>query len=130
MADAYTVAKLDEVAHPKWPRWAPLRHEFDIQAFGINAWRHEDGSDVIPEHSEDESGHEELYLVLDGRATFTVDGKDFDAPKGTAVFIRDPAVKRKAVAQDPATTVLSIGGWAGKAFQVSEWETQYMAETE
>src|SRR6266568_5176525 len=128
MGDAYTVANLDEIAHRKWPRWAPIRHEFDIRAFGINLWRHEDGSDVIPEHSEDESGHEELYLVLEGHATFTLDGNEIDAPKGTAVFVRDPSVTRKAVAKDPTTSVLSIGGWAGKPFEVSEWETNYMAE--
>jgi hypothetical protein len=129
MADGYAVKNLGEIAHTKWPRWAPIRHEFDIQAFGINSWRHEDGSDVIPEHDESESGHEELYLVLEGHASFTIDGQEVDAPKGTAIFIRDAAVTRKAVAKDPDTNVLSIGGWSDKPFQVSQWETEYMAET-
>lgn len=129
MPDPYVVANLDEIAHHKWPRWAPIRHALDIQAFGINVWRHEDGSDVIPEHDEDDSGQEELYLVLEGHATFTVDGKEIDAPKGTAVFIRDAALTRKAVAKDPATSVLTLGGWKGKPYEVPEWETKYMAET-
>ena len=129
MPEPYAVKNLDQIAHTKWPRWAPIRHEFDIRAFGINSWRHEDGSDVIPEHDETESGHEELYLVLEGHATFTIDGEDVDAPKGTAVFVRDPSLKRKAVARDPDTNVLSIGGWSDKPFQVSEWETEYMQET-
>jgi hypothetical protein len=129
MAEPYVVANLDAMAHPKWPRWAPIRHELGIEAFGINLWRHEDGSDVIPEHAEGDDGHEELYLVLDGHATFTIDGHEVDAPKNTAVFVRDTALTRKAVAKDPATAILSIGGWAGKPFQVSEWETKYMAET-
>jgi quercetin dioxygenase-like cupin family protein len=128
MAEPYTVKSLDEIAHTKWPRWAPIRNEFDVRAFGINLWRQEEGTDVIPEHAED-TGHEELYLVLDGHATFTIDGKEVDAPKGTLVFVRDPALQRKAVAKDPATSVLTIGGWNGKPFEVSEWETEYMAET-
>jgi hypothetical protein len=128
MPDSYAVRHLSDIKHPKWPRWAPIRNHFDVRAFGVNLWRHEDGSDVIPEHSEGDSGHEELYLVLDGHATFTVDGDEIDAPAGTALFIRDPKATRKAVAKDPNTSVLSIGGWNGKAFEVSEWETKYMEE--
>lgn len=128
MPESYDVRHLDEVKHPKWPRWAPLRHAFDIRSFGINLWRHEDGSDVIPEHDEADSGHEELYLVLAGHATFTIDGDEVDAPAGTAVFIRDAKATRKAVAKDPETSVLAIGGWKDKAFEVSEWETKYMEE--
>jgi uncharacterized cupin superfamily protein len=128
MAGAYEVRSLSEVKHPKWPRWAPIRHEFDIRAFGINLWREEEGSDVIPEHDESDCGHEELYLVLEGHATFTVNGEEVDAPAGTALFVRDPAATRKAVASDPQTSVLSIGGWGDRAFEVSEWETEYMEE--
>ena len=58
--------------------WVPVRKHFDIRAFGINAWIAEaDGDDVIGEHTED-SGHEELYFVSAGRASFTVDGKEVD----------------------------------------------------
>jgi uncharacterized cupin superfamily protein len=122
MGDAYTVANLNEMAHHKWPRWAPIRHELDIRAFGINLWRHEDGGDIIPEHDESEGGQEELYLVLEGHATFTVDGNEIDAPKGTALFVRDASLARKAVAKDPATSVLTLGGWADKPFEVAQWE--------
>jgi hypothetical protein len=128
MAEAYSVRNLSDIKHPKWPRWAPVRHEFDIRAYGINVWRQEEGSDVIPEHAEGEGGHEELYLVLEGHATFTLNGDEVDAPAGTIVFIRDPNVTRKAVAKDPQTAVLSIGGWPDKQFEVSEWETKYMEE--
>jgi hypothetical protein len=129
MSDSYTVVNLSDIAHHKWPRWAPIRNALDVRAFGINVWRHEDGSDVIPEHDEADSGHEELYLVLEGHATFTVDGNEIDAPKGTVVFVREPALTRKAVAKDPETSVLTLGGWSGKPFEVSNWETEYMAET-
>src|SRR5262249_28612606 len=63
------------------------------------------------------SGHEELYLVLTGRATFTVAGEEIDAPPGTLVFVRDPAEKRGAVALDAGTTVLAVGGKPGAAHQ-------------
>jgi tetratricopeptide (TPR) repeat protein len=36
--------------------------------------------------------------------------------------VRDPAAKRKAVAQQPGTTVLVVGGRPSEAFTPSPWE--------
>ena len=55
-------------------------------------------------------GHEELYFVLSGRATFTVDGERVDAPAGSLVFVKDPAMRRGAVADEAGTKILAIGG--------------------
>ena len=56
-----------------------IRSVLGIESFGINAWRAtEAGQEIIGEHDELGSGaggHEELYFVLSGRATFTVDGE-------------------------------------------------------
>jgi hypothetical protein len=120
-----SVAQLHEIEHPEWPYWVPIRHAFGIRAFGINSWRKATGETIIPEHDESESGHEELYLVVDGHATFTVGGEEIDAPKETAVFISDPSLKRTAVSRAEGTHVLSIGGWANRAFEASEWEAKY-----
>jgi len=67
-------------------------------------------------------GHEELYVVLRGRATFTLDGRELDAPAGTLVFVRDPAVVRSAVAAEPDTALLGVGAAPGEAFTVAPWE--------
>ena len=52
-------------------------------------WRPNAGDDVVEEHTERSLGHEEVYVVLAGRATFTLDDETVDAPAGTVVFIRD-----------------------------------------
>ena len=52
---------------------------------------------------------------------FTVDGEEVDAPAGTLVFLDDPAQQRSAIAREPGTTVLAIGGVPGK-HDVSAWE--------
>jgi hypothetical protein len=104
--------------------WAPIRRFFDIQSFGINAWTaHQVGGILIPQHDERSSGHEELYLVIDGHATFTVDGEVLAAPVGTLVFVSDPAVARGAVAAQPGTTVVSVGAAPGQAYGPRSWET-------
>jgi hypothetical protein len=124
---AYQVAHLDEIVAEKWPYWAPIRFHFDIRSFGANAWRGNEGDEVIKRHSEGEGGHEELYVVLSGHATFTVAGEEVDAPTGTFVFVRDPLAERVAFAHEADTVVLSLGGWVGRAFVPSEWETESLA---
>jgi len=107
----------------------PVRRTLDIGAFGINAYVAPNaGDDVVEEHTEQSYGHEELYLVLAGRATFSLDGETLDAPAGTAVFVRDPAVKRHARAEEPGTAVLAVGGPREAAYEVSAWEWVFVAE--
>lgn len=107
--------------------WLPLRHTLGIEAFGINAWvGREAGDEVIEKHDElnedPADSHEEVYVVIEGRATFTVDGEEVDAPTGTVIFVKDPSLVRHAVARTAGTTVLAIGGPVGKAFEPSPWE--------
>jgi tetratricopeptide (TPR) repeat protein len=101
--------------------WRPIRRYFDIKAFGVNAYTAEEaGQRVVEEHHE-EGGHEELYVVVSGRASFMVDGEDHDAPAGTLVHC-PPGTLRGAVAAEPRTTVLGIGAKPGEVFQPSGWE--------
>ena len=109
--------------------WRPVRRTLDIGAFGINSYvAPEAGDDVVEEHTEKTYGHEEVYLVLAGRATFTLDDETLDAPAGTAVFIRDPSVKRHARAEEPGTKVLAVGGPRDAAYTPSAWEHSFAAE--
>ena len=103
--------------------WSPIRRELGVGAFGINAWTaDEEGADLVGEHDEVRSGHEELYLVVAGSARFTVDDEEVEAPTGTVVFVREPTSKRKAVAAEAGTTLLSVGGKVGEAYAPRAWE--------
>ena len=103
----------------------PVRHHFGIRSFGVNAWTGKDAGDrIINEHEEDADGQEELYIVTRGRAVFELDGERRDAPEGTLVFV--PAnVKRTAFAEEPGTTVVSVGGTPGKPYDPVGWELWY-----
>jgi tetratricopeptide (TPR) repeat protein len=119
---AYETARLADLERPDG--WSPIRLAIGVQAFGINAWTAgEAGAPVIPEHHEEPTGHEELYLVTAGHATFTVAGDELDAPAGTIVFVRDPAATRGAVARKAGTTILTVGAKPGEAFSPRAWET-------
>jgi tetratricopeptide (TPR) repeat protein len=122
----YAVTRLDEIAELSDGRapWRPIRHHFGITSFGINAWTgREVGDRIINEHDEadDEDQQEELYFVHSGRARFELDGEDVDAPAGTLVFV-PPSVKRTAFAEEPGTTIVSVGATPGKAYEVFGWE--------
>ena len=109
--------------------WRPLRRTLDVGAFGINAYTAPNaGDDVVEEHTEKTNGHEEVYVVLSGRATFTLDEETLDAPAGTVVFIRNPEVRRHARAEEPDTSVLAIGGPRDAAYTTSAWEHAFAAE--
>lgn len=111
--------------------WKPVRAALGIGAFGVNAYRAASAGDqVVEDHDELGGGaghHEELYVVVAGHARFTVAGKEIDAPAGTLVFLDDPAERRAAVALEPATTILAIGGTRGEPFRVSPWEFSFRA---
>ena len=108
-------------------QWRPIRMRFGIRAFGTNAYTAAVGDEVVEEHTEGSVGHEEMYVVISGRATFTLDGEDVDAPAGTIVHLPDPSVRRKAVAREPDTRVLAIGAKPGEAFEPSAWELGFKA---
>jgi hypothetical protein len=111
--------------------WKPLRHTLGIEAFGVNAYTaRAAGDEVVEDHDETGSGaghHEELYVVVAGHATFSVDDEEVDAPVGTCVFLEDPAQRRAATAREPGTVVLAIGGARGEPYRVSPWEFTFRA---
>ena len=102
--------------------WKPIRRPLGVTAFGINAYTAAAaGDEVVEDHTEEQLGHEEIYVVVTGHATFTVDGEEVDAPAGTLVYLDDVSQRRHAVAKIAGTTVLAIGGVPGK-HETSAWE--------
>lgn len=117
----FETARLDDLRREDG--WAPIRLALDIRSFGINSWTgREAGDTIIPEHDEVPTGHEEVYLVTAGHATFTIGGKEIDGPEGTIVLVRDAVLSRGGVAREPGTTVLTVGAKPGEAFVPRAWE--------
>jgi hypothetical protein len=127
----YIAASIDDI--PSIPyewapetEWKPIRRFFGIGSFGTNLFRAPKAGDVLTEdHTEyPDSGtrHEELYLVVTGRAAFKVDGREFEAPAGTFVYVPDPTSVRGATALEPGTALLAVGGEPGCAYSPSSWD--------
>ncbi len=109
------VARLDDIE--RRGRSIPVREHLGIHAFGVNAYTPGEDGTLINDHDESGSGQEELYIVLDGNATFEVDGETVEAPAGTLVSVR-PESRRKATGDG---TVLALGATPGEAYRALDW---------
>jgi len=121
------IDELDGIEMPDGFVWRPVRRRFGIQAFGTNAYTPGSNGQVVEEHTEDRLGHEEMYLVLRGRVRFTVDGDDHELGPGQLVFVREPSLRRAAVAVTDDAAVLAVGGKPGAPHEVSAWEYGFLA---
>jgi len=104
----------------------PLRLRLGFRPFGVNVWSADAADDkLIPPHEED-SGHEELYVVVRGTARFTVGEETFDAPAGTLIHAK-AGTFRTATAAEAATMVLAAGAKEGEPFVPGGWESVHLA---
>jgi quercetin dioxygenase-like cupin family protein len=122
------IDELDAIEMPDGFVWRPVRRRFDIRAFGVNAYTATgvDGQ-IVEEHSESTNGHEEIYLVVRGRVRFTLGEDERELAAGELVFLRDPELRRAAVALTDDAAVLALGGKPGEPYEISAWEAMFAA---
>jgi uncharacterized cupin superfamily protein len=124
---AYAVAELDEIPSidDDGVDWKPIQHYFGLTAFGINVYRApEAGLQIIGEHDEAAGRHEEVYLVLHGTVRFTVADETFSCGRGALVVVKDPAVRRGAVAETADAAVLAVGNREAERFETT-WNPEH-----
>lgn len=124
MSKGWKSAKIQDIPPIKdsWAKgWHSVRHYFGITGFGVNAATKQKGESITPTHNEKESGHQELFVVLDGKAEFTIGKEKIVLGKDDAIEI-EPELDRSARALVTPTTVLIIGSAPGKAYEIAPWE--------
>jgi len=105
------------------PGWLPLRLHFGITSFGVHAWQAaQAGDELLSEHDQVLTGHEELWIVVQGAARCMLNNQTLTAPAGTLIHISDPGVRRAAVASEPETIILTVEGAPGASYQPPAWE--------
>jgi uncharacterized cupin superfamily protein len=123
MADGYDVKQIDEFEGMEGSgecMWRLARKSLGIGAFGMNVVDIGPGGQ-IPEHTEEERDHEEVFIVLDGDAVAIVDGMEHPAPKGTFVRV-SPAVRRQMRNQGSDTTrILIVSAPRSSGYEPMGW---------
>jgi quercetin dioxygenase-like cupin family protein len=85
MAEGYTIKSVDQFEEMEGSgnaTWHLARRSLGGEAFGFNVVDIAPGGQ-IPEHNHTGDNQEEVYIILDGRATIVTDGDEHDAPAGT-----------------------------------------------
>jgi uncharacterized cupin superfamily protein len=85
-----------------------IRRALGITAFGINEVRLAAGSTGV-EHDESATGHEEVYLVLDGDGTFVIDGDRVPVAPGGYLRV-DAAATRQVHAGENGIRFVVVAG--------------------
>jgi len=89
---SHTAVSYDDV-EPRAPGMHFLRDELDCEQLGVTVLDVDSGWEG-KEHDHTHDSQEEVYVLLDGSGTITVDGTDLPLEPGDAVRV-DPASTRK-----------------------------------
>jgi uncharacterized cupin superfamily protein len=104
---------VDLSSHPvtksPYGRWQALNAGLGLTAFGINAIVCDPGETIDTEHDESDTGQQEAYIVVAGRAEFTLGSETSEAGPGTVVAVADTSLTRSFRALEPGTRVVCVG---------------------
>jgi mannose-6-phosphate isomerase-like protein (cupin superfamily) len=117
------IARLSDLPESLTPygRWQPLNTLLGVNAFGVNAVTMEPGEEIDIEHDEAGSGHQEVYVVVAGRAAFRLGDEEVEADPGDVVAVGDPAETRSYRALEPGTRIVCFGAGPGAEHPYGEW---------
>ena len=123
MGRRVTLADVPEKMTP-WGRWQQLNERLGVRAFGVNAVAMDPGDEFDIEHDEAADGHQEMYVVVSGRAGFRIGGEELEAGPGDVVAVPDPAETRDYWALEPGTRMVCIGAAVTSEHPYGEWIDQ------
>lgn len=116
---AFTIVHADDFERP-FPKWALARKSLGVTSFGINVVELPPG-ESIPEHDEVDRDQEEVFVTLDGEATFVIDGEEHPAPAGTYARL-DPEPARTVVNHsDELVIVLIVSAPRTSGYEPLSW---------
>ena len=107
-AMGYAKGSIDEMGDG--PGFRKVRRELGVTAFGVNAVIYPPGQDGFL-HYHDEQ--DELYFVHRGRASFEVDGDEFELGPGGVVYVESTTPRRINNRADEDLVLFIVGGKDG-----------------
>jgi mannose-6-phosphate isomerase-like protein (cupin superfamily) len=104
----YAKGSIDEMGDG--PGFRKIRRELGVTAFGVNAVIYPPGQEGFL-HYHDEQ--DELYFVHRGRASFEVDGDEFELGPGGVVYVESTTPRKINNRTDEDLVLLVVGGKDG-----------------
>jgi len=110
-------------------RWQPLNERLGIRHFGVSAVVMDPGETADIEHDESDDRHQEVYVVVAGRAGFRLGEDEFEAGPGDVVAVPDPAEVRDYWAVEPGTRIVCVGAGPGAEHPFGAWIADEVASS-
>jgi mannose-6-phosphate isomerase-like protein (cupin superfamily) len=104
----YAKGSIDELG--EGPGFRSVRRALGVTAFGVNAVVYPPGQEGFL-HYHDEQ--DELYFVHSGRASFEVDGEEFELGPGGVVYVESTTPRKVNNWTDEDLVMLVVGGKDG-----------------
>ena len=117
---SYTVKKIDEMDAAFGGGMRLARAALGVSSFGMQIEEFPPNFDQYPEHSHDEDGQEEVYVVLRGSAEIEIDGERIALDPDTIVRV-GPGVSRRIFAGPEGVRILALGGVPGATYEAPEF---------
>jgi uncharacterized cupin superfamily protein len=125
MSDVYSSSRIDDLPMLWGGVCKLVRTGLGLSAFGVNVL--DFGPDhVTSDHTESESGQEELYVILRGSAALLIGapGEEERIELTPDVVARVAPEARRLFHSGPdGARLLIVGGVPGKAYEVQEWSS-------
>jgi mannose-6-phosphate isomerase-like protein (cupin superfamily) len=102
-------------------RWQALNGPLGVTTFGVNAVVLDPGEEIDIEHDETSSRHQEVYVVVTGRAVFSLGTEEVQAGPGDVVAVADPGERRSYRALEPGTRIVCFGAGPGAEHPYGDW---------
>jgi len=101
----YDTTAYDDV-EPRAPGMYFLRDALDCEELGVTVVEADDGWEGM-EHDHADTGHEEVYVLLHGAATLTVDGEAVELAPGDAVRVDSDSTRDLSFSADGSKMVIA-----------------------
>ena len=112
----YTVKPIDDLAsiHDGVVKLAGA--ELGIESFGMQILDFPAGFSHYPEHDHLHDGQEEVYVVLQGAAEFTIDGEPLAVAAGEIVRV-EPRARRRIDPGPEGVRILAVGRAVDRVYE-------------
>ena len=115
-----TVKRLDEFEAIFGGGFRRVRAGLGVTAFGLAVMELPANFKDYPEHNQSHDHQEEVYAVLQGRATLVAGGEEYELEPGVWARVGE-GESRKIVTGDEPALVLAIGGSPGAVYRPPEF---------
>jgi quercetin dioxygenase-like cupin family protein len=102
-------------------RWQALNEPLGIRNLGVSAVAMDPGDEFDIEHDEADAAHQEVYVVVSGRAGFRLGDQEVEAGPGDIVAVPDPGETRDYWAVEPGTRIVCFGAGPGAEYPYGAW---------